>query len=154
MSPMSDVLAMAMQYHRAGDLQQAERLYRQILQQYPRHAEALHLLGVLAHQAGHVEPAIQCIRQALEISPDFPEAHANLANSLMAVGQFTEAEQHCRRAIQIKPDYVDAYNNLGISLRRQGSAEGCRGDLSPSPEASAAKCVSAEQPGKRSPRTG
>jgi len=41
-----------MGHHQAGRLNQAERLYLQILKIDPRRADALHFLGVLAHQIG------------------------------------------------------------------------------------------------------
>jgi len=50
--------------HQAGQLAQAQALYRQVLAQDPGNAEALHLLGVLAHQTGHHAAAEQLIRQA------------------------------------------------------------------------------------------
>ena len=40
-----------MSHHQAGHLREAEGIYRQILAQRPDHADALHLLGVLAGEA-------------------------------------------------------------------------------------------------------
>ena len=37
----------ALAQHRAGELSEAERLYRQLLAREPRHARAMQLLGVL-----------------------------------------------------------------------------------------------------------
>ena len=39
-----------LQHHQAGRLQAAEQIYRQILAVEPNHADAIHLLGVIAHQ--------------------------------------------------------------------------------------------------------
>ena len=52
MATVSDTLALAVEHHRAGRLQAAERIYRQILAIEPEHVDALHLLGVAAQQAG------------------------------------------------------------------------------------------------------
>jgi hypothetical protein len=46
---MSDDLALGLQEHRRGRLDQAARLYRNVLRARPDHADALHLLGVVAH---------------------------------------------------------------------------------------------------------
>ena len=59
----------ARRHHRAGRLQQAEVLYRRILQVAPRHPQTLHLLGVLAHQTGHPRQAVELIQQASAASP-------------------------------------------------------------------------------------
>ena len=49
---VEQALRVAEQHHAAGKLQQAEVLLRQILQARPKHAFALHLMGVIAHQVG------------------------------------------------------------------------------------------------------
>ena len=45
---LADALQRALRHHQAGQLAQAEPLDREILRAQPRHADALHLLGVLA----------------------------------------------------------------------------------------------------------
>ena len=53
LSPASEaVFAAAVQHHQAGYLHEAECLYRQVLAVNSRHADSLHLLGVVALQAG------------------------------------------------------------------------------------------------------
>ena len=61
MATISEALAIAIQHHQAGRLQAAEQIYRQILAVEPNHADAIHLLGVIAHQAGKHELAVQYI---------------------------------------------------------------------------------------------
>jgi hypothetical protein len=50
MATISEALAIALQHHQAGQLPQTEQIYRQILEVEPNHADAWHLLGVLAHK--------------------------------------------------------------------------------------------------------
>jgi len=116
---MSDLFSLALHYHQTGDLRQAEAYYRQILQDNPRHVEALTLLGVLADQAGHSEAGIQCISQALQIAPNYAEGHNHLGNVLRGLNRLADAQSHYEQAIRLKLDFADAYNNLGIVLRRQ-----------------------------------
>src|SRR5262245_31823061 len=52
MATISEVFAIAVQHHQAGRLDEAERIYRQILSVAPENAGALHLLGVVASQSG------------------------------------------------------------------------------------------------------
>ena len=109
-----------MQFHRSGNLQQAELNYRQILLIDPLHADALHLLGVIALQVGRHELAIEQIRSALRARPTLAEAHCNLGVALAAIGRLQEAVACFRQAMHLKPDYAEAHNNLGNALRLLG----------------------------------
>ena len=62
MATIPEALAIAIQHHQAGRLQAAEQIYRQILAVEPNHADAIHLLGVIAHQVGKHEIAVEYIR--------------------------------------------------------------------------------------------
>ena len=50
--PLEQALNMAMQRQQAGQLGEAERLYRQIVVQQPDCADALHLLGIACGKGG------------------------------------------------------------------------------------------------------
>ena len=76
-------------HHRAGRLAEAEKFYRQVLTQQPNHAEALHLLGMLAGQCGQLDAAEDLLRQAIRIKPDYAEAHATLGTALKRKGAST-----------------------------------------------------------------
>ena len=52
MGTTTEQLARGLDHPRAGRLESAETEYRRILGADPVHADALHLLGVLAHQRG------------------------------------------------------------------------------------------------------
>ena len=60
----------AVQHHREGRLEAAERLYRQVLPSDTRHADALHLLGVAVLQLGRHEEALELIGQAVRARPE------------------------------------------------------------------------------------
>jgi tetratricopeptide (TPR) repeat protein/predicted 2-oxoglutarate/Fe(II)-dependent dioxygenase YbiX len=113
----------ALRHHRAGRLDVAAPIYRQVLSVVPEHARALHLLGVAEHQAGRHMEAITLIGQAIEQAPDRAEMHNDLAQACMAAGQFDEATRACRRAVELKPDYGDAYLGLAASLEAQGNLD-------------------------------
>jgi tetratricopeptide (TPR) repeat protein len=112
--------AAAYAHDQAGRRDRAEALYRKVLQKVPEHADALHLLGLIAHERGRYPRAVQLIRRALAIIPDFPSAHANLGSALKAMGKRTEAAEAYRRAIALDPDYAVAHSNLAAVLLEQG----------------------------------
>ena len=118
-----ELLGLALQSHRAGRLAEAEGIYRRILQTDARHADALHLLGVLSHQSGRHESAVDLIRAAIAQNDRVPAFHKNLANALNAQGNLAEAAVSYGRALTLKPDHVEAHYNLGIVLQAQGKLE-------------------------------
>ena len=106
-------------HHRAGRLPQAERLYRAILAEQPCHADALHLLGVLANQTGHHKDACDWISKAIAQRPT-AEFYFNLAGALNPLGERDRAMQALRQAIAMKPNWAAAQVNLGSLLQGMG----------------------------------
>jgi predicted O-linked N-acetylglucosamine transferase (SPINDLY family) len=113
-------LRLAVQHHQAGRLAEAEKIYRQVLVHQPDHADALHLLGVLALQAGRLDAAVESIRRAIAICPTNAIYYSNLGKALKDMGQFDQAIASYRQAIRLNPDFAEAYNNLGIALADAG----------------------------------
>jgi tetratricopeptide (TPR) repeat protein len=89
-SATGDLLAAGLEHHKAGRLDEAERLYHQILSADARHADCRHLLGVLARQRGHLERAVEMFNKAIAIKPDYPEALYNLGLAYQDQGQLAE----------------------------------------------------------------
>ena len=113
MADIAEALRTALQYHSIGNLADAERIYRQILALDPRHADSLHLLGVIAFHAGRPDAARELIQRAIAVNPSAPEYHSNLGNILEASGSLEEAIASYRRALVLRPGYADAQFNLG-----------------------------------------
>ena len=107
--------------HEAGDLEAAARGYAAILQREPHHAEALHLLGVLAHQRGDHAAALERIGQAIAIRNDIALFHFNLGNVCAALGRTAAAADAFARATRLDPRHAAAWFNLGRALGQQGS---------------------------------
>ena len=122
MKSLADVFQAALQHHQAGRFQEAETLYRQILQAQPTHADALHLLGVIAHQTGKHEIAVEHITRAIALNPGAVEYHCNIGEVYRAQGKLEEAVAHYREAIARHPAYAEAHCNLGIALNALGKA--------------------------------
>ncbi|HSZ56384.1 MAG TPA: tetratricopeptide repeat protein [Tepidisphaeraceae bacterium] len=113
----------AARQHQAGQLREAERAYRQVLQAQPAHADALHMLGVVNAQLGNYDAAAALIRRAIEISPANAGYHANLGNVLQESGQLDDAVAAYGRAIALAPNLAEVYNNLANALQHRGDIE-------------------------------
>ena len=120
MATIPEALALAIQYHQAGRLQDAEQIYRQILEVEPRQADALHLLGVLAHQAGNHGLAVDFIGRAIGLKGTQAAFHNNLGEAYRALRRWPEAVACYGRALSLNPDYAEAHYNLGIACQNQG----------------------------------
>jgi Flp pilus assembly protein TadD len=116
----------AVRLHQAGRLAEAEPLYRQLLAASPDHADALHMLGVLAMQAGHPRPALDLIDQAIARRPDADPRgaiyHVNRAGALFALGQPELALAAAQTAIRLRRASAEAHQSLGHSLSDLGRA--------------------------------
>jgi tetratricopeptide (TPR) repeat protein len=127
-SSVAELQSAALQHHRSGRLAEAEALYGRILDFEPRHADALHLLGVIAHQTGRTEIAIGLMRRAVAAQPKMWLYLSNLGATLRDAGQLAEAESRLREALRLKRDFPHAHNSLGNVLRdrdRLDEAEAC-----------------------------
>src|SRR5580700_6039546 len=105
----------AIERHRQGELQEAERLYRSIVAEHPNQSEVLCLLGGLVHQLGRPREAIELINQALAIQK-VPEFYFDLACPLMALGEHERAAAALRQAIALDSDWPEAHAFLGTVL--------------------------------------
>ena len=88
---LPEAFAIAVQHHQAGRLAEAEAIYRQILAVEPRHADALHLLGVIAHQVGRNDVAVEMILKAITLAPANPAFHSNLGEPYRQLGRLDDA---------------------------------------------------------------
>ena len=126
---IEQALHLAERHQAAGQLQQAEMLLQQILQARPKHAFALHLMGVIAHQAGNTEQAVRLLSQAVASLPTVAQFHSNLGEMCRILKRLDEAVLHGERAIALDPRSATAHGNLGIAYfdrKELDKAEACQ----------------------------
>jgi predicted TPR repeat methyltransferase len=116
-------LALAIRLHQARELDDAEELYRTILEQFPAFPEALHFFGLLMHQKGDNQQAIHLIEQAIAEAPEYSDAHNNLGNIFNRLEEFEQAAGSYRRALDLNPDNAAAFNNFGVVLSQLSRLE-------------------------------
>lgn len=80
---ITDALQAAVSLHQSGQLQQAEQLYRAILQLQANHPDANHNLGILAMQVGHIDSSIPLFKAAVEANPRNIQFWSSLIDALL-----------------------------------------------------------------------
>jgi tetratricopeptide (TPR) repeat protein len=118
------LLAAAVQYHRAGDVAQAQALYRQLLAAEPRNVEVLNLLGAASLDLGAIDEAAAFLAEALRLDPALAPAHDNLGLVLRSQGRLGEAAASFRRALALDPRNAQTQRNLAQSLLATGQLAG------------------------------
>jgi len=113
----------AVALHQRGDLEQARAAYEKVLESTPRHADALHLLGVIAAQTNDLRTAVDLIERAIVIDSHNPAAYCNLGGALHRLRQWDAALTNYDKAIALKTDYADAHFNRGNVLKDLGQLD-------------------------------
>jgi tetratricopeptide (TPR) repeat protein/SAM-dependent methyltransferase len=116
----AQLLQMAVGLHQAGELARARGLYEQIIEQDPRHAEALHFLGLACFQEGDEDRALGFIRRAIEHEPLVAAYHDHLGTVLESTGALEEALQAYREALRLAGEEPERSFNMGVVLNRLG----------------------------------
>ena len=91
--PVDQALQQGIAAHKEGNLQDAERLYRAILQAQPNHPDANHNLGVLAVAVGKPVEAIPLFKLALEANSQVEQFWLSYIDALITVKRFDEAKR-------------------------------------------------------------
>ena len=111
---LDQALQKAIAAHKEGELQDAERLYRAILQTRPKHPDANHNLGVLAVDVGKPLDALPLFKLALETTPKVEQFWLSYVDALMKVERFQEAER-----VLVEGKKLGVLSEKSESLRQQ-----------------------------------
>lgn len=90
---IKEAFADAVAHHQAGRLQQAEELYRAILQLAPQNADANHNLGVIAVQLQQPAASLPFFQAAVAANPGKPQFWQSYIEALNAAGETAAAQE-------------------------------------------------------------
>ncbi|MFZ5908197.1 MAG: tetratricopeptide repeat protein [Nitrospirota bacterium] len=113
----------AFAHHQNRRFQEAEYLYREILNRYPDYFDALHMLGVLFFQTGKPDKAKKFIEKAIAVNKSSAIAYFNLGNVLFQMTRFDDAIRSYRKVIELNPGFAEAYFTLGNAYQEKGLSD-------------------------------
>ncbi|MBF0622434.1 MAG: glycosyltransferase family protein [Magnetococcales bacterium] len=116
---METLWSQASSAYYAGEMGKAAQLGKQILQSDPNHAEALHMIGMIAKDFGQSEKALELVSQAVMINPNNGYFHHSLGLILLGQNRLDAAAERFKASLELKPDLASAITNLGsIAFRK------------------------------------
>jgi tetratricopeptide (TPR) repeat protein len=113
-------LQTALTCHQSGRLDEANALYRQILEEAPGHAPTLHLRGVLLLELGQHALAIESLQGAVAADRARPEYRNDLGEAYRLTGNLGAAADAFAAILADLPDHAPAIANLGVVRHAQG----------------------------------
>ncbi len=102
--------------HQQSQFEQARVAYEHMLTLHPGHADAMHMLGVMAMQSTNYALAVERISVSVQANPANATAQLNLGLAYKELQRFDEALSCYQQAIHLRPGYAEAFNNRGVAL--------------------------------------
>ncbi|HYQ30710.1 MAG TPA: tetratricopeptide repeat protein [Polyangiaceae bacterium] len=119
----ASLFEIAVQLHRAGQVDRAELLYRRVLEQTPEHADAMFLLSELARSSGRLEHAAALLERAVRVAPNNAFYFSSLGDVYRCLGRSREAAMMQLMALARRPDFAEAVFNLALTFEEQGDLD-------------------------------
>jgi protein O-GlcNAc transferase len=105
--------ARAVDLFQRGQIDAAGTLCHRIIEVEPRHANALHILGIVAIQKGEPQRGLELIQQAIGIDGQQPFAWCSQGNALRDLQRPLDALASYQRAIVLVPQFAGAHYSAG-----------------------------------------
>lgn len=120
MTAAGALLRIAAGFHRAGALNDAERLYERVLDHAPDHAQTLWLAAVAARENGRPVRACELAARLAVLAPAREGLHALLAAAWEDRGHLDHAVRMYRQGLALVPGDAAMLTNLGLAMLRLG----------------------------------
>lgn len=111
----------ALQFLRAGRLDEAVAALRQAQAADPDNPRVMNSLGRVLQEQGHLKEAIQAFEKAVELKPDYPGALYNLAEALAATGEVERARDLRQKAARYRKESSPAVTSASAEAGRDGA---------------------------------
>ena len=113
---LDQALQKGIEAHKAGQVQEADRLYTAILKAQPKHPDANHNMGVLAVGVGKVQEALPFFKTALEANPNTAQFWLSCIDALIKLDRMADAKALFDRATD-NGAKGDGFDQLKLRLK-------------------------------------
>src|SRR5436190_17026251 len=120
--PLDALFDQGVQALKAGRLDEAETVFRQVLQQGGNRAYVYNNLAIVHQEQGRYAEAVAECRAAIRLDPAYVPPRVVLGGSLLALGRVAEATTELERAVKLLPKERLAREQRARAYTRGGSA--------------------------------
>jgi len=114
---INNLLEQGIFLHKKNSLDQAKKIYKEIIEIEKENFQAIHLLGVIICQQKDYNQGIQLIEKSLQINNKNYSALNNLGNIFLELKKYPEAIEKYKRALHLNENYTAAIYNLGNAYK-------------------------------------
>ncbi len=118
-----EMLAGAIEIHKARNYTEAEVIYNKLLITHPKSYELNRHIGILYQDTGRVEDSFNFFVECIEKNPNGFEAYNNMGTSYVIVKEYELAVKCFNKSLSISDKYYPAVNNLADLYARRGDGE-------------------------------
>jgi tetratricopeptide (TPR) repeat protein len=116
--------AHAVREHQAGHLEEAKRLYLEVLALDVKHAKSLFGLGLVEYQLGRYETAARMMERAIAVDEQVALYHSSLGAALQMLHEAERAAAAYERALTLEPNNEEFHFALGnVRLQQKEPAK-------------------------------
>ena len=143
---VNQALSKAKSHEKKGEILEAQKLYKVVLDAFPNNKKAKLMLAnldksfqngnvkkppsniinqlVALYNPGHLSLVIEHCQRFIGQFPDAFIIWNILGAANKGLGRVEEASKAFMKVVKLNPTYADGYNNLGVTLQEQGKFEG------------------------------
>ena len=123
---LNATLQVAIGLHNNGRLDEADAIYRKVLQQSPLHPDALHLRALVSLAKGLFTEAAKLAEAAISAAPRVANLHNTAGEAWRRLGQLKRARQRLTEAIRLDPALAMAHHNMSLVCSAEARHEEAR----------------------------
>lgn len=119
----TELLNKALSYHKSNQINEAENIYRKLLEYNPNNVNVLNLYGLLCLSQNNIDESISLLSKAMVLNPS-AYIISNLAKAYYSAGEYNKSIQlYIKAAIDEPSD--DIFYSMALAYKKAGNVKEC-----------------------------